>query len=96
MYDASLVEALTRDRRRFIKGLRYNLPPARPFASAVLSAALSSPVALYIVPPGADPDYRYALDTLVAESALPAWIWAADQGPIPGFPRREAIRDARR
>lgn len=96
MYDASLVEALTRDRRRFIKCLRYNLPPSRLFASAVLSDALPSPVALYIVPPGADPDYGHALDTLVAESALPAWIWAASQGPMPTFPKREVIRTARR
>ena len=29
-YDAQLVDALTRNRRRFIKGLRYNRPASRP------------------------------------------------------------------
>ena len=56
IYDANLVNALTDQRRRFIKALRYNLPPSRPLAAAVLSDTLPSPVALYIVPPGADPE----------------------------------------
>jgi len=93
IYDVSLIEALTRDRRRFIKGLRYNLPTTRPLAAAVLSDARPSPVALYIIPPGADQDYTQALGTLVAESPLPAW--AAGQGEMPALPQRERIRDAR-
>ena len=58
IYDANLVNALTRNRRRFIKALRYNLPASRPLAAAVLSDTLPSPSALYIVPPGAGPDDR--------------------------------------
>ena len=49
-----------------------NLPMSRPLAAAVLSDARPSPVALYIIPPGADQDYTQALDTLVAESPSPA------------------------
>ena len=44
---------------------------SRPLAAAVLSDARPSPVALYIIPPGADQDYTQALDTLVAESPSP-------------------------
>ena len=36
IYDANLVNALTEDRRRFIKALRYNLPGSQPLAAAVL------------------------------------------------------------
>jgi hypothetical protein len=85
-YDAQLVAALTRDRRRFNKGLRYNLPLSRPLASAVLLDACPSPVALYVVPPGAVPDYMRSLETLVAESPLPAWIWEAVRSAMPAMP----------
>ena len=96
IYDANLVNALTEDRRRFIKALRYNLPGSQPLAAAVLSDTLPSPVALYVVPPGTEPESMRALDSLVAESPLPAWVWTAGQGPMPAFPERELLRDARR
>ena len=96
IYDANLVSALTELRRRFIKALRYNLPPSQPLAAAVLSDTLPSPVALYVVPPGAEPEGLGALEPLVAETPLPAWVWTAGQGPMPAFPERELLRDARR
>ena len=71
IYDSQLVDALTRNRRRFIKGLRYNLPASRPLAATVLSDASPSPSALYIIPPGAGPDYRSALGELVTKSPSP-------------------------
>ena len=91
VYDAQLVDALTRDRRRFIKGLRYNLPASRPLAATVLSDARPSPSALYIIPPGAGPDHRSVLDALVAESPLPAWIWNAGESAMPALPPQERI-----
>ena len=96
IYDANLVSALTELRRRFIKALRYNLPASQPLAAAVLSDTLPSPVAVYVVPPGAEPEGMRALESLVAESPLPAWVWTAGQGPMPKFPEREVLRDARR
>src|SRR5215212_9823888 len=96
IYDANLVSALTELRRRFIKALRYNLPASQPLAAAVLSDTLPSPVALYLVPPGAEPEGMRALESLVAESPLPAWVWTAGQGPMPKFPEREVLRNARR
>src|SRR3954469_15416257 len=86
IYDANLVNALTEHRRRFIKALRYNLPASRPLAAAILSDTLPSPVALYVVPP-AEPEDLRALESLVAESPLPAWVWTAGQDPMPAFPR---------
>src|SRR3954449_3823456 len=55
----------------YAEGLRYNLPASRPLAATVLSDASPSPSALYIIPPGAGPDYRSTLDELVAESPSP-------------------------
>jgi hypothetical protein len=96
IYDANLVNALTEHRRRFIKALRYNLPASQPLAAAVLSDTLPSPVALYVVPPGAEPEGMGTLESLVAESPLPAWVWTAGRGPMPAFPEREVLRNARR
>jgi hypothetical protein len=95
IYDSQLVEALTRDRRRFLKGLRYNLPASQPLAATVLSDVLPSPIALYIVPPGAGAGYRSALDELVAESPLPAWIWNAGESAMPVLPQQERIGSSR-
>jgi len=95
IYDAQLVDALTRNRRRFIKGLRYNLPASRPLAATVLSDASPSPSALYIIPPGTGPDYRNSLGELVAESPLPAWIWNAGENQMPVLPPQERIGSSR-
>src|SRR3954462_6814707 len=95
IYDSQLVDALTRNGRRFIKGLRYNLASSRPLAATVLSDAHPSPFALYIVPPGAGPNDRSALDELVAESSLPAWIWTAGESPMPALPQQERIGSPR-
>src|SRR3954451_20960433 len=92
IYDAQLLDALTRNGRRFIKGLRYNLPASRPLAATVLSDASPSPSALYIIPPGTGPDYRSTLDELVAESPLPAWIWNAGESQMPALPPQGRIR----
>src|SRR4051812_39063330 len=80
----------------YAEGLRYNLPASRPLAATVLSDASPSPSALYIIPPGAGPDYRSTLDELVAESPLPAWIWNAGESAMPVLPQQERIVSARK
>ena len=50
-YDAALLDALTRERASFLKGLRYNLSLDRPLASVVLREDDAAPVAMYVVPP---------------------------------------------
>ena len=86
IYDANLVSALTEHRRRFIKALRYNLPPSRPLAAAVLLDTLPSPVALYVVPPGAEPEGLRALEPLVAETPSPLGFGRQARAPCRRFP----------
>ena len=50
-YDNLLIEKLGAGKRRFAKGLRYNLGSKRPLASVVLSDTEPTAVAMYIVPP---------------------------------------------
>jgi len=85
-YDAALLDALTRGRASYLKGLRYNLPADRPLASVVLREDDAAPVAMYVVPPSADDAYRAALKELTDESEMTAWVWNAGVDEMPALP----------
>lgn len=84
--EAGLLDALTRRKISFLKGLRYNLPASQPLASVVLHEDAPTPLAMFIVPNEADAAYRMALDALIETSDLPAWIWAPGDEPMPALP----------
>ena len=85
-WDLELVRRLIADRRRFTKGLRYNLAPNRPIASAVLADTADRPVALYVVPPSSDAEAVAKVTSLVEESELKSWIWHAGGSDMPPLP----------
>lgn len=78
-YDKLMLDALTAHKRRFVKGLRYNLAENKPLACAVLADVLPKPVALYVQPPGLEQEDEDALSALVDESDMPSWIWRAGE-----------------
>ena len=86
MFDKMLVSKLIELNRRFVKGLRYNLPSSRPLASAVLADTEPRATALYIVPPGAEDDYTNATQGLMQESDLQSWMWKAGEVEMPALP----------
>lgn len=86
MYDKTLLDMLTEGKRRFVKGMRYNMASNRPLACVVLSD-LQKPLAMYIVPPGASEEYNTALDALIAESKLDSWVWRVEDGSMPAIPK---------
>lgn len=86
-FDKALIDTMVRDNRRFMIGMRYNLPSTRPLACAVASDTNPDPTAMYIVPPGASDEYNHALDDLVKGSKLTAWIWRAGLADMPPLPR---------
>lgn len=86
MFDKMLVAKLIELNRRFVKGLRYNLPSSRPLASAVLSDTDPRATALYIVPPGAEDEYTNATQGLIQESDLLSWMWRAGEVEMPALP----------
>ncbi|HDR8973062.1 TPA: DUF1173 domain-containing protein [Burkholderia vietnamiensis] len=79
-----LVDNLTNQKRRFVKGLRYNLPSTNPLASVVLSDT-AEPVAMYVLPYGASDQYRKELRELQEGSNLKSWQWdtGADMPDVP-------------
>ncbi len=87
-YEDQLIAALSKAHRRFVKGMRYQLPANRPLASVVLSDTQPRPVACYIVPPGASAEYEAELRQLIEESELESWCWHTDAEEIPGLPGR--------
>lgn len=86
-FDKALIETMVRDNRRFMTGMRYNLPSTRPLACAVASDTNPDPTAMYIVPPGASDEYNDALDDLVKGSKLTPWIWRVGVAGMPPLPR---------
>jgi hypothetical protein len=85
-FDKLLIDAMTQTNRRFVKGLRYNLPHDRPLACMVASDTGKAPTAMYVCPPGANDDYQKALETLLASSPMQSWVWRASVSEMPPLP----------
>lgn len=90
LYEKMVLDALTSGSRRFMKGLRYNLPSSKPLACAVATDTLPLPTALYVVPPGASEDFASDVAKLAQDSKLASWIWKAGSGELPALPMNQA------
>ena len=86
-FDKTLIDTMVRENRRFMTGLRYNLPLTRPLACVVAADTTPQPTAMYIVPPGASDEYNSALNELVEESKLASWVWRVGMAGMPPLPR---------
>ena len=86
LYEKRLVDALAKVRARSVKALRYNLPPGKPSAVAMLQTG-SRPVGLYIVPSSAEDGYEDALNEMISSRPdVDAWIWRITDGEMPRLP----------
>lgn len=85
-YEAALIDALAKRGASFVKSLRYNLPAAHPMACVVLRQDGAAPLGMYIVPDGAEADYREKLGELMDESGIAAWTWKIGDGAMPELP----------
>lgn len=86
VYDKMVLDALQRDRRSYVKGLRYNLPANRPLATAVVADTRPEPVAMYVIPAEAKADYEVTLKELTSASRLRAWYWQPAADNMPAVP----------
>lgn len=91
-YEHMVLEKLVGGRRRFLKGLRYNMPSTKPLAVAVLTDTEPGPHALYITHSGADDQFVEEQAALIAESEMPSWLWDARAGSMPELPAAAAER----
>lgn len=84
--EKKLVEALAHMREKSVKGLRYNLSDDQPIANALFQNR-ENPVALYIVPAGADEAFEGALqDMIVGRPEMTSWKWRVGEGNMPAMP----------
>jgi len=89
VYEHKLVEALAGVREQSTKGLRYNLSADQPIASAMFQQRRPRPMALYVVPPGADQAFEAALSELVrSRPEMESWIWRTSESEMPALPLR--------
>lgn len=84
-HEKSLIDRMVHEKRRFEKGLRYNMPAGKPLACAVLADTID-PVAMYVVPANASDAHAGALDQLRKNSGLTSWCWNAAAENMPALP----------
>jgi hypothetical protein len=86
LFDQQLLEALTRQRRSFIKSLRYNLPSGRALANAILTDTGERPIPLYVTRPSTNSQAMGPVASDFESGASPAWNWRVGQLPLPQLP----------
>ncbi|SDR63422.1 Protein of unknown function [Rhizobiales bacterium GAS113] len=86
MQEKQLLDAMTAQGRRFIKGLRYNLSALAPLASVVALDTVPRATAMYVVSPGASQEYCASLDALIAQSRFASWRWDVESAAMPALP----------
>jgi hypothetical protein len=90
IHEARLVARLATLRVKSVKGLRFNLAADRPLACAMLPQLRPMPMALYIVPPGADTAFEALQSEMIAARRdVGAWIWRVADGAMPDLPADE-------
>lgn len=82
--EKELLNALTKQRRSFIKGLRYQLRSDKPIAAAVLTDT-SSPVAVYVADEVSE-QYETELQQLIEQSSFDSWIWMPGHNTLADLP----------
>lgn len=87
VYERHLLERLARLRRKSVKGLRFNLSRDQPIVSVTLPEQRPSPIAMFIVPPGAGEDYERTLAEMIeARPEMTPWVWRVAEGDMPRLP----------
>jgi hypothetical protein len=93
MHEVGLLEALSEQKRRFLKPLLYDARSAAPFANALLLDTGDTPTPLHVVSSFMDAKERTAKEKVVKTNNADVWIWYTDE-PMPAFARPGASGDA--
>jgi len=91
--EQQLIGALVTEKRSFQKQLRYNLPPDKPIATAVLTDCYNAPLAMYI-----DVDdlvgrwaSTVAVNEVVKSNSVQTWMWVPREGMQPDLPPKKGM-----
>lgn len=94
-FEWELLEKLHGQSRKFVKGLRYNLPSSKPLASVVAQDTGDASTALFLVPQEFESVYNSAIDELSRQTAMKAWTWNTGSQGLPALPERMVGRHER-
>jgi hypothetical protein len=84
-HEKDLLDTLVSTGRRFVKGLRYNLPSTRPLASVLITDTVPRDTALYLIPKSNTETYQAALKDRLEDDKLDHLQWEEDS-PMPSLP----------
>ncbi len=84
-HEVDLIEALTQQRRRFMKPLRYDARSAASFPNVILLDMGAKPTPLHVVSASLDLQDRAAKEKALKPSGDTAWVWYTDRKmpPLP-------------
>jgi hypothetical protein len=85
VYDADLIQALTEQRRRFVKPLRYDARSAAAFPNVLLLDTGPKPTPLHVLSASMDAKDRAAKEKAAKAQGETTWVWSTDK-PIPRLP----------
>jgi hypothetical protein len=90
-FEWELLDALHLRARKFVKGLRYNMPSSSPMASVVLQDTGAVSTALYVVAGDAEGEFESVAESLGQETGMATWLWKAEAEGMPVLPERVVV-----
>jgi hypothetical protein len=91
VHEADLMQALTEQRRRFMKPLRYDARSASSFPNVLLLDTGAKPTPLHVVSASLGPQDRAAKERALNALGDTAWVWNTDR-KMPALPAAVAVR----
>lgn len=91
VHEADLIQALTEQRRRFMKPLRYDARSAASFPNVLLLDTGARPTPLHVVSASLDSQDRAAKGKALKAPGDTAWVWSTDQ-KMPPMPAAAPLR----
>lgn len=91
IHEADFIQALTEQRRRFVKPLRYDARSAAPFPNALLLDTGTSPTPLHVMSALMDPRDRSAKEKAIRAHGTDLWVWHTER-PMPPLPEAAVRR----
>jgi hypothetical protein len=91
IHESDFIQALTGQRRRFMKPLRYDARSAALFPNALLLDTGASPTPLHVVSALMDPNDRSAKEKAIKAHGTDLWVWHTDK-PMPPLPKAAAYK----
>ena len=90
-HEVDLIEALTQQRRRFMKPLRYDARSAASFPNVLLLDTGTKPAPLHVVSASLGPQDRAAKEKALKALGDTAWVWNTDK-KMPPLPAAAPLR----